>query len=206
MPVERGRARRLEPLELLALDLELALLQPVFGEHRAVGIDDDDVLGAVDDQELVLAYQRARIVRRNNRGDVEAAGDDRRMRGGAAEIGEERGEVVSLELDDVGGRQIVRDENGLFLGVGRAHGSWLAQQHLEHALDHLHHIGPAFAQVRILDRVELLDQDRHLLGQRPLRIAVQLGDHPLGRLGNRRIGEDHPMHVEKCAELRRRVA
>ena len=198
--------RRLEPLELLALDLELALLEPVLGEHRSVRIDDDDVLGAVDDQELVLAYQRSRIVGRDHRRHVEAAGDDRRMRGDAAEIGQERGEVVRLELDDVGRRQIVRDEYGLFLGAGRAHGSGLAQQHLEHALHYLHHIGAAFAQVRVLDVVELLDQHRHLLSEGPLRVAVQLGDHPLGRLGNRRIGEDHPMDVEKCTELGRRIA
>ena len=182
------------------------MLEPVFGKHRSVGIDDDDILGAVDDQELVLAYQRARIVGRDHGGHVQTAGDDRRMRGDTAEIGQERGEVVSFELDDVGRRQIVRDEYGLLFGVGRAHGSWPAQQHLEHALDYLHHIGPAFAQVRILDRVELVDQDPHLLGKGPLRVAVQLGDHPLGRFRDRRVGEDHPVHVEKCAELRRRVA
>ena len=54
-------------------------------------------------------------------GHVEAARDDRRVRGDAAEVGEERGEVVLLELDHVRRRQVVRDEDGLLLGAGGAH-------------------------------------------------------------------------------------
>ena len=68
--VERRRRLGLEAPELGALELELALLQPVLGEHRLVGIDDDDVVGAVDDQELVLADQRPAVVRADDRRDV----------------------------------------------------------------------------------------------------------------------------------------
>ena len=77
-------------LQLLPRELELVLLQPVLGEHGAIGIDDDDVVAAVDDQHLAVADQLARVVRRDDRRDVEAARDDRRVRRDAAEIGEER--------------------------------------------------------------------------------------------------------------------
>src|SRR5207244_7416496 len=56
LAIERSRLGCLEPLELLALQLELPLLEPIFGQHRAIGVDDDDILGAVDDQEVALAY------------------------------------------------------------------------------------------------------------------------------------------------------
>ena len=44
-------------------------------------------------------------------GHVQAARDDRRMRRHPTEIGQERRKVVVLELDDVGRREIVRDED-----------------------------------------------------------------------------------------------
>ena len=195
-----------EPLELLPCKLDLALLQPVLGEHRTIGVDDDDVLGAVDDQQLVLADQATRVVCRHDGGDVETARDDRGMGAGAAQIGQERGEMVALELNDVRRRKIVRDQDRLVFSGGGTHAAALAEQDLEHALDHLHDIGLALAQVRVLDRIELLDQHVHLLRQRPFGVAELIGDHPLRRLGKRRIGEDHPVHVEKCAELGWRIA
>ena len=205
LAVERRRRHRDEALQLLLLERELALLEPVLGEDRAVRIDDDDVARAVDDQELVLLNERARVVRGDDRGHVQAARDDRGMRSHAAEIGQERGEVVILELDDVGRREVVRDEDRLLLGVGRPHRARLAHQHFQHAFHDLHDIGLALAQVRIFDRVELLDQHGGLLRQRPFGIAALLGDDSLRRFRERRIGEDHPVDVEKRAELGRRV-
>ena len=49
MSVERSRSARAQTLELLAFELEFALLRTVFRKHRTVGVDDDDVLSAVDD-------------------------------------------------------------------------------------------------------------------------------------------------------------
>ena len=49
----------------------------------------------------------------------EAARDDRRVRRDAAEVGDEAGEAVRLELDHVGRREIVRDQDRVLLGAGR---------------------------------------------------------------------------------------
>ena len=43
------------------------------------------------------------MVQSDHRRDVQAAGDDRGMRRRAAEVGDEAGELVALELDDVCG-------------------------------------------------------------------------------------------------------
>ncbi len=113
--------------------------------------------------------------------------------------------MVVLELNDIGRREIMCDEDRLLFGVGRPHRTRLAHQHFQHALDDLQDIRLALAQVGIFDGVELLDQDRGLLRQRPFGVAALLGDDALGRLRNGRIGEDHPVHIEERAEFRRRV-
>ena len=118
--VERRRALVAQALQLLALEIELVLAQLVFGERLAVGIDDDHALRAVDDHELVLADQLARVVQRDDRRDVEAARDDRGVRSRAAQVGDEAREVVLLELHDVGRRQVARDEDELAAVVGPA--------------------------------------------------------------------------------------
>ena len=127
------------------------------------------------------------------------------MRGHAAEIGEKRGEVVILELDDVGRREVVRNQDRVLLR-GRAHGSGFAHEDLEQPLDHVHDVRLPFAEIRILDHVELLDQDAELLRERPFRITQLLGDRALRHFVQGWIGKDHPVHVEKGAELGRRIA
>ena len=87
-----------------------------------------------------------------------------------------------LELDDVRRRQVVRDQDRLLLGAAARQRARLAHQPLQHALDDLHDVGLALAQVRVLDLVELLDQHVHLLRQRPLGVAALLGDDLLRRL------------------------
>ncbi len=204
--VDRRRGLGDEPAQAGALERELALLQPVFGQHRLVRIDDDDVVRAVDDQKLVLADQLPRVVRRDDRRHGEAARDDGGVRRRAADVGQERRVAMPLELDDVGRREIVRDQDRVLLGAGRRDGPRLAEQALQDPLDDLHDVGLALAQVGIVDRVELLDQHVHLLDERPLGVAALLGDDLLWRVRQRRIGEDHPVHVEERAELRRRIA
>ena len=93
--------------------------------------------------------------------------------------------MMALELDHVRRRQVVRHQYGLLFGAGGTHAPGLPEQHFQNALDDLHHVGLALAQVRVLDGVELLDQHVHLLGQCPFGIAKLLGDHPLGRLPTR---------------------
>ena len=116
----------------------------------------------VEDQELVLADQRASVVRAGDRGHGEAPRDDRRVRGHAAEVGDEAGVAVRLELDHVRRRKIVRDEDRVLLGTGRHERARLAEEPLQDPLDHLHDVRLALAQIGVLDVLELLDQHVHL--------------------------------------------
>ncbi len=204
--IERGRGLRLQPAQLRAPELELALLQPVLGENRLVRIDDDDVIRPVEDQELVFTDQRAAVVGGRHRRDGEAPRDDRRVRRHAAQVRDEARVSVRLELDDVGGRQIVRDQDRVLFGARRNERAGLAEQALQHALDDLDDVGLALAQVGVLDLLELSDEHVHLLRERPLGVAVLLGDDALRFLGKRGVRENHRVHVEDGAELRRRVA
>jgi len=75
--VDRFRRLRPQALQLLPRDIELVLLQPIFGQHGAVRIDDDDVVRAVNDQQLAVADQLSRVMRRDNRRHIKASRDDR---------------------------------------------------------------------------------------------------------------------------------
>ena len=104
----------------------------VFGQHPLVRIYDQHAVAAVDDDQFVFAHQFARSVQRNDGGDVQTARHHRRVRGRAAHIGDETGEVVALELHHVGGRQIVRHQDQRLLGTagGRRYITGLAGKRL----------------------------------------------------------------------------
>lgn len=84
---------------------------PILGQHQIVRIDDHHALQAIDDDQLVFADQLARMVQRDYRRQVQAAAQDSGMRGGAADIGDEGGEVRVFEINHVGRRQVVRHQD-----------------------------------------------------------------------------------------------
>jgi hypothetical protein len=117
--VERRRGRRFQALELLPLQAVLRLAQAVLAQHHRVRVDHQHALQAVHDQHVVLADHVARVVQAHQRRDVEAARDDRGVGGDAADVGHEAAELVALEEDHVGGRQVVRDHDQVVLGRGQ---------------------------------------------------------------------------------------
>ena len=113
-----------------------------------------------------------------------------------------------LELDHVGRREVVRDEDRAApRRPAAAACRGLPSSAFSTRSTDLHDVGLALAQVRVLDLVELLDQHVHLLRQRPLGVAALLGDDlaaaPRDSVGSVRI---IAVHVEERAELGRRVA
>ncbi len=82
----------------------------------------------------------------------------------------------------------------------------VAKQHLDQALDHLHHVGLALAQVGVLDLAELLDQVLHLLHQRPFGVAAALGDELARGVDQHRVGQHHQLQVDEGADLAVRLA
>lgn len=159
----------------------LRLAKLVLRQHDRIGVDDQHALDAVHNQQVAFADHVARVVQADNRGDVQAAREDRGMRGHAADVGHKSAEGVLLEEQHVRRRQVVRhDDELLFLGEIMLHRARPAEQRLQHPLHDLRDVGLAFLQVRIVDLVELRDEGLHLLDQRPLRVAAPLEDEGLG--------------------------
>ena len=71
------------------------------------------------------------------------------------------------------------------------------------ALDDLHHVGLALAQVVVLDALELLDQRFGLLRQRPLGVQALSRDELARNVRQRAVLQDHQVQIEKALELRR---
>ncbi len=80
----------------------------------------------------------------------------------------------------------------------------MAEQRLHDALGDLPHVTAAFAQIGVFDLIELRQQCVRLNLDRPLGVALLAVDDFLGFVRDRRIGEDHEVHVDEADELGRR--
>src|SRR5690606_11189606 len=100
--IQRDGAGRFQALEFLLLELELFLPQVVFGQGALVRIDDDHTLIAIDDDQFAVSDQAARPLQGDDGRDVQAARQNRRVRCRTADVGDEGGELVVLELDGIG--------------------------------------------------------------------------------------------------------
>ena len=116
-------------------------------------------------------------MQRDDRGNVQAARQNRGVGRGPAEVGDEAAVAMLLELDHVGRREVVRHQDAVLLLVARRRDVRAAAgQRFEHALDDLHDVGLALAQVLVLDALELIEQRLRLLRHGPLGIASARGD------------------------------
>ena len=213
----RSACRRASPRASTCRRLSFCALEAVLrsgaaGTRRAPcasGSTTSTPCSAVDDQQVVLADHVARVVQADDRRDVQAARDDRGVRGDAADVGDEAGELVALEQDHVGGRQVVRDHDQVVLAREACGGcgaracppsSAFSTRSTTCSMS-----SRALAQVGVLHLLELRDQLVHLLHQRPLGVAAALADELARRLRERRVVEDHAVQVDEGAELGRRV-
>ena len=198
-----------QALELGAFELDLVLAQQVFFKDARVRIDDDDAARAIDNDLFAVADQRTGVLHADHRRDRQAAGEDGGMRGGAADIGDEGGETVILEGDDIGRRQVVRDDDAAFfldpLGRLEHRLAGAAEQFLDDALDDLDDVELALAQVGVVKLLELSDQMLHLLHQCPFGIAAPLADDLARLVDQLRVFQEHGVDVDEGGELGRGV-
>ena len=128
----------------------------VFVEDDFVGVDDEDAVDAVDDDDFVFGDEFAGVVQADDGRDVEAAAQDGGVAGRAAGIGYEGGNVLLFEQYGIGRREVVRDEDGVVKQVaGEVDFVALADKVVVDAADDLEHVLLAFAQVVVVDAVEL---------------------------------------------------
>ena len=189
----------------MPFEFQLGFPEAVFLEHALVRRDDQHAARAIDDQKLVFLDQGTGMMQADHRGNGQAPGDDGGVRGGAAQIGDEAADLELLELDGVGRRKIVGDDDQVPVADAPGGLALMSEQDFEHPLDHLDDVVLALAQVGILDLVELRRDLLQLLHQRPLGIAAPLADQLARHFGEQGIAEDHRMHIDEGGEFRRRA-
>ena len=109
--VERDGRGVPQPVQALAFEHDLALPEAVLGEDDRRGIDDQHTGIAVDDDPVILLDQLAGAAGTDNCGDVHAARDDGGVRRFAAHVGGEANEQAVLELQHIGRRDVVCNQD-----------------------------------------------------------------------------------------------
>ena len=130
------------------------------------------------------------------------------MRSLATQVGDEGGDLMILEQNYVGGREIACNQNGV-LGARAQffrHRAALTGECGDDAFGDLAHIGFAFAQILVFHFREVCEQLVELQFQCPFGVARFAFDDLLRRLGKCRIVENHPMHGDKCGHITSGVA
>ena len=123
---------------------------------------DDQIGVGIDDHHLIFRDHVARTIGSDDRRQPQAARQDRRMRGRTAEFSHESGEFeigAILQVQHVGRRQVARNQyeslaGGELLRQRHARGPAFGQR-IQDTLDDLANIGRAFAQILVVDRLEL---------------------------------------------------
>ena len=208
-----------QALQASPLQLALALLETVFGQDDGRRIDDDHTRIAIDDDPIVLSHQLAGGARADHGRDVHAARHDSGVRGLATYIGDKTRKHALLELQHVGRRQVVRDQNqrhihrviqqqilralarpALRIGV-RSQRRQCALHGTQHALSNLLHVSLALAQVLVFHFVEMAGHNFQLRGQRPLGVVQAFGDPALHAPNQFHVLQQHQVHIQQGIQL-----
>ena len=83
------------------------------GDFRLVRVAAEHAASAVEQDLGAVVEVQGRFIHAADRGDAERAGDDRDVAGGAAAGGAEAQDAGAVDRGDVGGRQILGDQNGI---------------------------------------------------------------------------------------------
>ncbi|OIQ63237.1 hypothetical protein GALL_552230 [mine drainage metagenome] len=127
------------------------------------------------------------------------------MRRLAAHVGDETAEHAGLELQHVGGRDVVGDEHQVAVAARRARQPGAAVQGAQHAFDHLFDVDNALAQVLVVHFVEIARNHVELGGQRPFGVVAAFPDPGDGVQSHLPVVEQHLVHVDEGGEFGRRI-
>ena len=204
-----------------AFELDLALFKAVFGQDDGRRVHDDHTGVAVDDDPVVLAHQLAAGACAHHGRNVHAARHDSGVRGFAAHVGNKPGKHALLELQHVGGRQVVRHQHQrhvyrvtqeqvlLRLPPRAARGRHDGRRHAAHgaqdALHNLLHVRLALAQVGVFHLVKLARNHLKLGSQRPLGVVQTVGNPAFDAADQLFVLQQHQMHIQQGVEFMGRL-
>ena len=109
------------------------------------GLDQDVPRAAINDDHVTGLDVFGRVLHRENRGDLERAGDDGRVRGAPTSLRDDTGDVLLVDVGRHRGGELLDDDNRV-LGQGREVDDLLAQQICKKAGLDVGHIGRALAE------------------------------------------------------------
>ncbi len=146
-----------------------------------------------------------RIAQADDRRNAEAAREDRGMRQRPAILGDERGDMLLREQDDVGRCDVVGDGHER-LGVSLLRQLALRlEQHAQDPRTDVFDIVLARAQISIVHLLEHCDQRIACLAQRRLGVNLLAADVRDRGVGDRAIVEHQEVRVDKHGDVARRA-
>ena len=206
MPVARLAGALAQGVEVLGRDRVALLRAPVLGDQVLVGREVDLPVAAVHDRDLARLHGGLDPHHAGHGGDLERAGEDRPVRGGAAVLGDDGGDLLDLEPREVPGQDEVRHHD-------RALGHRIQvvanpEQALHHPAPHVLDVVGALAEVRVLDALEGAPIGAQHVAQREQGIArllhlggelrdeaLVLEDLDVGMEDRREVGPEARLHV-----------
>ena len=162
-----------QALELLEQGLEAELLLPLgheVGGGGLVGIDDHVAGGAVHDDRPALILGLELIAHADDGGDAHGAGQDGGVAGAGAALGDEAEDLALVELNGLGGGQVVGGQDDGHRGVDAALGH--AGQDGDDAAGHVPDVGGTGLHIGVVHAGEHLGE-----------LGGHVGDGGLGVVG-----------------------
>ena len=157
---------------------------------------------AIDDQCLAIAQQAPRIVQADDRRNAHAARQNRGVRQRSAVFGNERHHVLLAQQNDVGGRDVIGDDDRGLGGTTAGRQLPVAfHQHPQDAVGDVFDVVAAGLQIGVIHLVEDRDQCITLVDQRLLGVAALVTDHVDHRVVQRTVVDHQQMRVYEGRDL-----
>ena len=167
----------------------------ILGDHRLRRVDDQRSFVAVDNHHLVVVDHLRQPRNADDGGHEERLGDDRSVRCPPARFGGKADHRTTVEVNRVGGCQIVGQDDHVMRDLRKLVVGDPLQIRL-HAVGDVLDIGHALAKVFIVEALEARLELLLHLGQRPFRVYLLRLDLLDDLVGERGISNDHGMSLE----------
>ena len=183
-----------------AMVREALLLVAVVEERLGVGSQHHHARVAVHDHEVAVLRTLHDALAPDDAGDLDGAGDDRRVAGAAAEIGRDAEDLAAVHARGLRRREFVGDDHD-GLGEGREARLVLAHELAEDAPLEIEDVVRLLAEDVVADRLELVGDLLEHLGHRRLRVHAVAADAVAHRSEERGILRQSEVEAEDLGGL-----
>src|SRR6185437_7284830 len=175
-------------------------------QGRLVGIDDDFAAAPVDDDGRARTDLGRDLADAHHVREAEGARDDRRMRGRAPALADDRLDARALQMKEIQRTDVDAERHRAVRRVRLRAQLWQADEHAEQAIRRRLEIALPVAEIGIVEPRELgadsLERPRH----RPFRRQALLADEPPGLARQLRAAKDQAVEIDDLQAGRARPA